>query len=145
MASVFAVNKPHVSTERFDNEIMIVNLESGNYYSLTGVAADVWDMIENGCSQEAILNEVQMLYRGSPEMMRNALTEFASDLTRENLVVPAESRSAEPQYTPVLRDSSQPTDFTAPVLEKYTDMQELLLIDPIHEVNDEYGWPKLKP
>jgi hypothetical protein len=27
-----------------------------------------------------------------------------------------------------------------PVLNKYTDMQDLLLLDPIHEV-DERGWP----
>jgi hypothetical protein len=27
-----------------------------------------------------------------------------------------------------------------PVLDKYTDMQELLLLDPIHEVDDA-GWP----
>jgi hypothetical protein len=32
----------------------------------------------------------------------------------------------------------------APVLEKYTDMQELLLLDPIHDV-EEAGWPKARP
>jgi hypothetical protein len=30
--------------------------------------------------------------------------------------------------------------FTHPQLQKYTDMQELLLLDPIHEV-EESGWP----
>jgi hypothetical protein len=29
------------------------------------------------------------------------------------------------------------------LFEKYTDMESLLLADPIHEV-DEQGWPKLK-
>jgi hypothetical protein len=29
------------------------------------------------------------------------------------------------------------------VLERYTDMQELLLLDPIHDV-DESGWPHRK-
>jgi hypothetical protein len=33
--------------------------------------------------------------------------------------------------------------FVAPCLHKYTDMQELLLIDPIHDVDD-YGWPIIK-
>jgi len=36
-------------------------------------------------------------------------------------------------------------EFSAPRLDKYTDMQQLLLIDPIHEVSDEQGWPKVKP
>ena len=34
--------------------------------------------------------------------------------------------------------------FEAPILHKYTDMQDLLLLDPIHEV-DEAGWPSVKP
>jgi hypothetical protein len=35
--------------------------------------------------------------------------------------------------------------FTQPVLEVYTDMQDLLLLDPIHEVDEEAGWPSPKP
>jgi len=31
--------------------------------------------------------------------------------------------------------------FAPPVLERYTDMQDYFLLDPIHEVSPE-GWPK---
>jgi hypothetical protein len=34
--------------------------------------------------------------------------------------------------------------YTKPVLNKYTDMQQLLLADPLHEVQ-EAGWPHTKP
>jgi len=33
--------------------------------------------------------------------------------------------------------------FVAPVLERYEDMQDFLLVDPIHEVDDS-GWPNKK-
>ena len=33
-----------------------------------------------------------------------------------------------------------PATFTAPNLETFTDLQELLMLDPIHEV-DAAGWP----
>jgi hypothetical protein len=33
-----------------------------------------------------------------------------------------------------------PARFVEPALNKYTDMQELLLLDPVHEVS-EAGWP----
>jgi hypothetical protein len=33
--------------------------------------------------------------------------------------------------------------FSPPVLQKFSDMQELLLVDPIHEVKAE-GWPLTK-
>jgi hypothetical protein len=34
--------------------------------------------------------------------------------------------------------------FEKPGLQKYSDMQDLLLLDPIHEV-DEMGWPHALP
>ena len=34
--------------------------------------------------------------------------------------------------------------FKPPLLKRYTDMQELLILDPIHEVDDT-GWPAIKP
>ena len=33
-----------------------------------------------------------------------------------------------------------PMAFEKPVIEKFSDMQEMLLLDPIHEVS-EMGWP----
>ena len=36
------------------------------------------------------------------------------------------------------------TPFVDPALEKYTDMQDFLLVDPIHEVSDA-GWPHTQP
>ncbi len=33
-------------------------------------------------------------------------------------------------------------DYVSPVLERFDDVRDLLLIDPIHQVDQEYGWPK---
>jgi len=38
--------------------------------------------------------------------------------------------------------SAERPPFTKPELHKFTDMQDLLLFDPIHEV-DESGWPNV--
>jgi hypothetical protein len=31
-----------------------------------------------------------------------------------------------------------------PRLESYGDMQSLLLLDPVHEVEQDVGWPKIR-
>lgn len=31
--------------------------------------------------------------------------------------------------------------FTAPALNTYTDMQEFMLVDPLHQVDESAGWP----
>jgi len=35
--------------------------------------------------------------------------------------------------------------FVKPILQKYTDMADLLLLDPIHEVDAGQGWPHPAP
>jgi hypothetical protein len=35
--------------------------------------------------------------------------------------------------------------FTPPVLGVYTDMQEFMLVDPVHQVDEAAGWPHVKP
>jgi hypothetical protein len=42
------------------------------------------------------------------------------------------------------RDEGDRPVFGQPVLEKFTDMADLLLLDPIHEVG-EAGWPQRAP
>jgi len=38
--------------------------------------------------------------------------------------------------------AAQAATMTAPALESFGDMQDLLLLDPVHEVDEEMGWPK---
>jgi hypothetical protein len=33
-------------------------------------------------------------------------------------------------------------EYVPPVLDRFDDVRDLLLIDPIHQVDQEYGWPK---
>jgi hypothetical protein len=57
----------------------------------------------------------------------------------ERILVPADE-SAAPVLTPHPENGAAAQPYQEPKLGKYTDMQELLLLDPVHEV-DEAGWP----
>jgi hypothetical protein len=142
-ARSFRVNEPSVATEKLDNEVMIVNLEKGNYYSLTGTGAAVWDLIVSGRTEEALFDEVVASYSGDSADIRRNLDRFVSELCAEELIVATAPQSLNGTHGPKPVAGSR-SKFTAPQLEKYTDMQELLLIDPIHEVNDDHGWPKMR-
>jgi predicted transcriptional regulator len=43
----FAINRKVVH-EVFDDEIVIINLDNGNYYTLTQTGADIWGLVETG-------------------------------------------------------------------------------------------------
>ncbi|HDY70854.1 MAG TPA: PqqD family protein, partial [Nitrospirae bacterium] len=42
----FRINKPHVINEIIDGEVVILNLDTGNYYSMDKAGADIWGLIE---------------------------------------------------------------------------------------------------
>jgi len=42
------INEPNVVHENIDGETVILNLDSGNYYSIVDVGADIWNYIEKG-------------------------------------------------------------------------------------------------
>jgi hypothetical protein len=143
-SQVYRVDTPLIATEKLDNEVMIVNLGKGNYYSLTGTGAVIWDLIASGRTKDSILDEVAVNYVGDSDVIRQCLDRFVSELCDENLIVASDAASQNSADVPKRAAIADRPSFAAPQLEKYTDMQELLLIDPIHEVNDEQGWPKMK-
>ena len=63
------------------------------------------------------------------------IADFMQKLQDEHLVFEENSPSAE--------SPADATLFSDPKMEKYEDMQEMLLADPIHDV-ETAGWPNLK-
>ena len=138
----FAVNSPGVVHENFDGEVVIINLESGNYYSLEGSGAFVWDRISEGMDSQEIIQAAQDSYTDQTSAIDSAISAFITELASEDLIISANGADGDvPVATERLRDKMG--SFEPPVLKRFTDMQELLLLDPIHEV-DEGGWPAKK-
>ena len=141
--SRFQVNLPKVVAEVFeDDEIVIVNLDSGNYYSLDGSGAVLWNALAAGGSVAAMVAALAGRYRGDRAQMETAASVLLEELLRESLIVPAGEApaSAAGEAAPTGPSSA----FVPPALQRYTDMQDLLLLDPIHDV-DETGWPNIRP
>ncbi len=144
-AAVYAVNSPQVVSEAIDGEVVIVNLELGNYYSLLGAGACIWAGIERRQPTADILADLEQRFDGATEELEAALRSFLCELNDEKLIVTVPISDSVDESgsngTPDAPGTSEKQPFVAPKLDKYTDMQDLLLLDPIHEVDDEKGWP----
>ena len=61
LLQAFRINRPNVVGESFEGEVVIVNLDSGCYFSLLGSATTLWLQLESGTitikSAEAILRQ----------------------------------------------------------------------------------------
>lgn len=51
----FQINSPKVVQETIEGEVVIVNLEKGDYYSLLKTGAELWLGIEKGNSRAEII------------------------------------------------------------------------------------------
>ncbi|SKB14129.1 conserved hypothetical protein [Planktothrix sp. PCC 11201] len=144
----FNANTPKVVHESIDGEVVVVNLEQGDYFSLVKVGADIWDGLIRGLSRGDIISEIIQLYEGEHTVIENAVNNFIEQLRQEELIVVNTGDAVESQNKP--NDKTQTITneeklkFEPPSLQKYTDMEELLALDPIHEVDEQIGWPTAK-
>jgi len=145
--SRFVINHPKVIHETIEGETVLVNLDSGTYYSLDGIGAEVWALVERGAPVGGIIEWVASRYEGTRVDIEKALFLLMEELQREALIVTDETREsgdlADYDGSGTVEAGLHTATFVPPVLHKYTDMQDLLLLDPIHDV-DEAGWPSHK-
>jgi hypothetical protein len=139
-ASTYRINTSHVVHEIFeDGEAAIINLKSGTYYSLNPVGASIWALIEKRRSLGDIVERLMQRYDGNLARVIDDLNGLVIGLQGEDLIAPDEGGEdlgeLPPEPAPGIK-----APYTTPFLERFDDMKELLLLDPIHEVG-EAGWP----
>lgn len=142
------INSPAVIHETLDGEVVIINLDSGTYYSLDATGAAIWECISPRANIERIAADLAAQYDAPPAEATAAVLDFCDELAREGLVVettPGDTAEPDaPGAEPPAAADERTAAFPVPALQKFTDMQELLLLDPVHEVA-EAGWPHRKP
>ncbi len=136
------INKQNITYEMIDEEVIVIHLEKGYYYSLRGVAAEIWVAISKEITEPTIVEGVLDRYENSnKEVIERSILNFILELKNEDLVVYSKGNPEKTvEYKNIFPHLSVKKSFEPPFMEKYTDLEELLLLDPVHEV-DEYGWP----
>ena len=135
---------PDLIFETIENETIIVHLKSGTYYSLRDVGTIIWTELEAGRTLHEIRTRLVGEYDAAPQEIETGIQQLVESLVEQELLVFEEQTEGSPLIEPASAPryaavtTKQP--FQTPRLQKFTDMQELLLLDPIHEV-DETGWP----
>ena len=119
----------NVAAKVIDGEAVILDVTRGTYYSMDGAGAVIWTSLEQGHPLAAIVRILEERYVGDTAQFERHVEDLADQLLREGLVVPANGASASgPLPLPPAEAPRQP--FTAPDLRKYTDMADLLALDP---------------
>ena len=135
----YLLNSMNVVCDTIDGEVLAIRSDNGAYYSMRGPSASAWVAIVSGTPLDDAAQVVAAHHGADADTVHTDLGAFAELLSSELLVVASSGGDA----TIELPTETLGLPWETPVFEKFTDMEDLLLFDPIHEV-DVTGWPSVK-
>lgn len=133
----FTVFDNNIISDVFGEEAVLVNLESGVYYSLRGSAAQIWIRLVSQYSKPEIITELLNIYQVAEQDLVVDINQFINQLIELKIIKITSDSTSKPIEFKV---NTTLLEYTSPVLETFSDMQEILLLDPVHDV-DKAGWP----
>lgn len=135
-------NRPQIVDEIVDDEALIIDLTTGAYFSAVGVGAVAWAALARGESVAAVAGALATRFSVDAASTEQDVAAFVAELLAERLLVEASDDSPADTAGSETVETSRP--YGAPKLEKYTDLSDLILLDPVHDVS-EAGWPQRQP
>jgi hypothetical protein len=125
----FALNAPGVIFDEIDGEVLVIDLKVGHYFRLREGASRLWTLIIDG---NTFLEIIEISNKAPPN--QQDIDQFILELLSLNLIV----QSNDVNHT---QTNLRSIDLSNLKIEKFTDLEDILGLDPIHEVDASKGWP----
>ena len=136
----YRVNDPQVISETVGGETVIVNLASGHYFNLQGTAVDVWEALLRGESTDRIVAGLATRYAAVDGEIAEAVEALLVEFASAELITPQDDVGEVSAVAVASPAGQELLPFERPSFTTFTDMQDIILLDPVHEV-DARGWP----
>jgi hypothetical protein len=139
---MWRVRSDSISMERLDGETILINFDSGEYFSFRGAAADILWLIDSAVDEGQWGRALEQAF---PDLRYDAdITADVDGFLRELFEAGIIEATDEPGGDAV----SLPSDYvrgawSAPSVHANDDLADLLVIDPIHDASED-GWPQTK-
>lgn len=133
---MYKLNDEKMFYDIADGQAVVINYVTGMYYGTTMLGSAVLDRLVKGCAPEEIAAAVKAL-PGCPGDFDAELDRFIGRLRETEILVPGETApgGGEPMDAKAAEEGFQLT------LDEFAEVQDLILADPIHDVDVEEGWP----
>lgn len=132
----YRVARPRVADEFIGSEVVVINFDSGTYHGIRGSGVVVWQLLDAGWSIGELLDELARRHTGVNAAAQAVVIQMIAELEAQQLIVPCSDASA----AALTATEEQPSPFVPPELDTRDDLRDFLLLDPVHDV-DEQGWP----
>jgi hypothetical protein len=132
MSKVYGIASQEIYCEQFGNDLVVLNLGTGQYFGFNTSAALIWKgLIDHQVSLEDL---------GEAGFPQQFLSSCVARLEELGLISPADHPA---QAVPAELLENLDATLPEPNVELYDDLASLFLADPIHDVDGEIGWPNI--
>lgn len=136
---MYKLNEEKMFFDMADGQAVVINFVTGMYYGTGTLGSMVLERLVKGQDPAKIAAAVKTL-PGCPEDLDKRLEGFIAQLVEKEVLIPGETVPGgdEPMGETA---ASEGFDLT---LDEFAEVQDLILADPIHDVDVEQGWPVFK-
>ena len=135
---MYKINEEKMFFDIADGQAVVINFVTGMYYGMSTLGSAVLDKLVNGASVDKMLAALSGA-EGCPADMSAKLDTFIKALLDKEILVSADTSDQDVSF-----DKAAFADGFELTLDEYAEVQDLLLADPIHDVDIDAGWPVKK-
>jgi hypothetical protein len=141
MPTHYRSNGPRFVDETIDGEALVMDMVKGSYYSCVGASAFAWNALARGVPVDDLTAMLAARYELDEQDARPDVDAFVESLLTEEMLVPDVNTPDAPPTRAILDALVPQPEYRALTLERFDDLADLILLDPVHDVT-EAGWPK---
>ncbi len=77
---------PHALAASLEDGVVLLNMETGRYFSLNETGAFIWGLLESAASIEQLVSRIIEAYEVTPEDAERQVRELLAELATERLI-----------------------------------------------------------
>jgi hypothetical protein len=77
----------HVSCRQFDDDVVMVDLQGGEYFALDAIGARMWNMLTSGQTTSEVASSLSVEFDAEPAQILRDCEILVDDLLRRGLLV----------------------------------------------------------
>lgn len=138
---MYIINKSKMFYDMADGQAIVINFETGMYYGMSSLGSYVIDYLLKGASLEKLADALRK-EKECPQDILERLQAFVSALAEKEIILEAEGKPNQ-ETNIVFGDDAYVDGYDLDVNE-FAEAQDLIMADPIHDVDADMGWPIMK-
>ncbi len=135
---MYKLNESKFYYDESDNVGIFIDFTTGKYFSLNRIGTAVFTKLSQGCSTKIIISALEKL-PNCPTSIEKDINDFIDSLKSYEIIVDDDKKEEKCEFK-----NDDVDDGFKPIVDEFSEVQDLIMADPVHDVNEEKGWPVLK-